>query len=91
MLSAGPADPNHPHPDVLRQLQEHGLRVYGTCWPEVGEGLNTELPYGLPLPGLIPDEKGTKLQLRGFGWGDLEVGIWSDGQVTVEPAKSRLV
>jgi beta-lactamase superfamily II metal-dependent hydrolase len=82
LLSVGPDDPLHPHPDVLDLLKEQGIRVYTTCRSRrpAGRGSDPLVLLGSAGPPAVP----------GHDCADVVVSIWADGTLTAEPEHSLL-
>jgi len=80
ILSVGPDDNNHPHPDILKQLRRHGILEYATCRRrEKG----TSLKRGSPCGKSTKTFRG-KPSIIGHEWADLEVTIYDDGSFMVD-------
>ncbi len=87
VLSVGPNDPDHPHPDVLNLLRQRKIRTFATCWPT---GISPPKPT-LPLPGYrVPTSGPATPQMSAHDWADVEITIRSDGPPEVGPRKSKL-
>ncbi len=83
ILSVGPNDPSHPHPDVLALLKSRRIRTYATCWKA---SVAAARPRSvLPLPGTADPAQN---QLQGYDWADIEVSVRSDGRLVVYPTRA---
>jgi beta-lactamase superfamily II metal-dependent hydrolase len=87
ILSVGPNDNKHPHPQVLDELKAQKIRVYATCWPTKKVAL---VKGSLPLAGSLGGTGNDRLPSDRYDRANIEVKISRDGRLSVTPKRSLL-
>ena len=81
VLSVGPGDPNHPHPDVLKVLDHYGIRHYCTSAPSTGN--RCSYPKGPLFGERLPTGSGGASSKPQNTFADIEVRIRKRGRPRV--------